>query len=156
MSVKVKGSRYCPRCKAHVLAQRNGHGVRNTAAIGGALPTAGLSLLAGKRETWRCPQCGGRVRHSSTANASRKDEWLAGVVVLILIVSIIIGSAAHSFALGLVMFIFLTVGLLVASGAPKSAPVGRQPGQYRCVKNDHLLNADRTTCPIDGSEVRQV
>ena len=35
MSVKVKGNRHCPRCNAHVLAQRNGHAVRNSAAVGG-------------------------------------------------------------------------------------------------------------------------
>jgi ribosomal protein S27AE len=104
VSVKVKG-RYCPNCGKQVLAQRNGHGVRNTAAIGGSLATLGASLLLGKREIWRCPNCGGRTQ-------------------------------PRMGALG--------------------QPTGRQPGQYRCQKNDHLLNAKHHACPIDGSPVRRI
>lgn len=50
MGVKVKGGMYCKRCDKPVMAQNTGHGVRNTAAVGGALATIGLSLLATKSE----------------------------------------------------------------------------------------------------------
>jgi hypothetical protein len=59
LGVKVKGGMYCQRCAKPVMAQKSGHGVRNTAAIGGALATGGLSLLGAKSEKWRCPLCGG-------------------------------------------------------------------------------------------------
>jgi rubrerythrin len=50
---------YCKRCEQPVMAQKTGHAVRNTAAVGGVLATAGLSLLGAKSEKWRCPVCGG-------------------------------------------------------------------------------------------------
>ncbi len=59
MGVKVKGGMYCRRCNQPVMAQKSGHGVRNTLAVGGTLATAGLSLLGAKSEKWRCPNCGG-------------------------------------------------------------------------------------------------
>lgn len=59
MGVKVKGGMYCKRCDRPVMAQKTGHGVRNTLAVGGTLATAGLSLLGAKSEKWRCPMCGG-------------------------------------------------------------------------------------------------
>lgn len=59
MGVKVKGGMYCRQCDKPVMAQRNGHGLRNTVAVGGTLATAGLSLLGAKSEKWRCPTCGG-------------------------------------------------------------------------------------------------
>ena len=60
MSVKVKGKMYCQRCEREVLAQKNGHAVRNVSALGGAPFTGGLSLLAAKSEPWRCPICGSK------------------------------------------------------------------------------------------------
>lgn len=59
MGLKVKGGMYCKRCGKPVMAQKNGHGVRNVVAVGGTLATAGLSLLGAKSEKWRCPICGG-------------------------------------------------------------------------------------------------
>jgi hypothetical protein len=59
MALKAKGGMYCKRCDKPVMAQKNGHGVRNTIAVGGTLATAGLSLLGAKSEKWRCPVCGG-------------------------------------------------------------------------------------------------
>jgi rubrerythrin len=59
MGVKVKGGMYCRQCDKPVMAQKNGHGLRNTVAVGGTLATAGLSLLGAKSEKWRCPICGG-------------------------------------------------------------------------------------------------
>lgn len=79
MGVRVKGGMYCPRCKQPVLARKTGHGVRNTVAIGGALATAGLSLLVAKREKWRCPNCGGPVKPLTQRRPSqpprRKTQW---------------------------------------------------------------------------------
>jgi hypothetical protein len=66
MSVKVKGGMYCKRCQQPVLAQKTGHAVRNTAALGGILATGGLSLFAAKSEKWRCPTCGGPAIPAST------------------------------------------------------------------------------------------
>jgi rubrerythrin len=59
VAIKVKGGMYCKRCDKPVMAQKTGHGVRNTLAVGGTLATAGLSLLGAKSEKWRCPTCGG-------------------------------------------------------------------------------------------------
>jgi DNA-directed RNA polymerase subunit RPC12/RpoP len=80
MGVQVKGGMYCPRCKQPVLAQKTGHGVRNTVAIGGTLATAGLSLLVAKREKWRCPNCGSPVEpHGPGRRLSqprrRETQW---------------------------------------------------------------------------------
>jgi len=33
---------------------------------------------------------------------------------------------------------------------------GRDRAEYRCVKNQHLLDKGRTVCPIDGSAVRRI
>jgi predicted RNA-binding Zn-ribbon protein involved in translation (DUF1610 family) len=71
VGVKVKGGMYCPNCKQPVLAQKTGHGVRNTAAVGAALTTAGLSLLGTKVEKWRCPACGGPAKPITQARPSR-------------------------------------------------------------------------------------
>ena len=90
MGVKVKGGMYCRRCDKPVMAQKSGHGVRNTVAVGGALATAGLSLLGAKSEKWRCPTCGGpcvpesqvRTNQAITkaleARARRKQAMKAG------------------------------------------------------------------------------
>lgn len=91
MGVKVKGGMYCKRCGKPVMAQKTGHGVRNTVAVGGALATVGLSLLGAKSEKWRCPVCGGpcvpesQVRTSaaissflSTREQRRKARQTAG------------------------------------------------------------------------------
>jgi hypothetical protein len=59
MGIKVRGNMYCRQCAMPVMAQKNGHAVRNTIAVGGTLATAGLSLLGAKSEKWRCPVCGG-------------------------------------------------------------------------------------------------
>jgi hypothetical protein len=79
MGVRVKGSVYCTRCKQPVLAQKTGHGVRNTIAIGGVLNTLGLSLLVAKKEKWRCSNCGGSVKPLGRAQRSRprrsKTQW---------------------------------------------------------------------------------
>jgi hypothetical protein len=99
LGVKVKGGMYCQRCKQPVMAQKNGHGVRNTVAVGGALATVGLSLLGAKSEKWRCPLCGGPAKPITQARPSR--------------------------------------------------PRGK--AQWRCAKNDHLLDRKTITCPIDGS-----
>ncbi len=56
MGVRVKGDMYCPRCKQPVLAQRTGHGVRNTIAIGGVLSSLGLSLVVATVNTVSTPQ----------------------------------------------------------------------------------------------------
>jgi hypothetical protein len=79
MGVRVKGGMYCPRCKQPVLAQKTGHRVRNTIAIGGVLNTLGLSLLAAKSEKWRCPNCGGPVKPLGRVRRSQprrpKTQW---------------------------------------------------------------------------------
>jgi hypothetical protein len=59
LGLKIKGGMYCRRCGKPVMAQKNGHGVRNVVAVGGTLATAGLSLFGAKSEKWRCPMCGG-------------------------------------------------------------------------------------------------
>jgi hypothetical protein len=71
MGVKVKGGMYCRKCDKPVMAQKTGHGVRNTAAVGGALATAGFSLLAAKRERWCCPMCGGPCVPISQVHANQ-------------------------------------------------------------------------------------
>jgi len=79
MGVKVKGDMYCKRCNKPVMAQKSGHGVRNTVAVGGALATAGLSLLGARPEKWRCPVCGGPATAIAQARPSRprgrKTQW---------------------------------------------------------------------------------
>jgi hypothetical protein len=65
VGVKVKGGMYCP-----VMAQKTGHGVRNTAAVGGIFATGGLSLLGSKVEKWRCPICGGPTIPQATMRAN--------------------------------------------------------------------------------------
>lgn len=70
MGVKVKGGMYCKRCERPVMAQKSGHAVRNTAAVGGILATAGLSLLGAKTEKWRCPICGGPCIPEATMRAN--------------------------------------------------------------------------------------
>jgi hypothetical protein len=76
VGIKVKGNMYCERCKQPVMAQRSGHGVRNTAAIGGALATAGLSLWAHKSEKWCCPVCGGPAVDMRTKDVPTIGEAL--------------------------------------------------------------------------------
>jgi hypothetical protein len=79
LGVKLKGGMYCRQCGKPVMAQKTGHGVRNTVAIGGALATAGLSLLGAKSEKWRCPICGGPATPIAQARParprSRKTQW---------------------------------------------------------------------------------
>jgi predicted RNA-binding Zn-ribbon protein involved in translation (DUF1610 family) len=58
MSVKVDG-RWCAHCNRVVMAQKNGHAVRNTVAVLMTPGTLGLSLAGSKRGKWLCPQCGG-------------------------------------------------------------------------------------------------
>lgn len=60
MGQKVKGGMWCPQHGA-VLAVKNTHAVRNTAGVGGALATGGLSLLLTKTERYVCPHCRGPV-----------------------------------------------------------------------------------------------
>jgi hypothetical protein len=80
MGIRVKGGMYCQRCDKPVMAQKTGHGVRNTAAVGGALATLGLSLLATKGEKWCCPECGGpcvpmRQVQAPRALGGRGKKW---------------------------------------------------------------------------------
>jgi hypothetical protein len=74
LGVKVKGGMYCRRCNRPVMAQKSGHGVRNTLAVGGTLATAGLSLLGAKSEKWRCPNCGGPCVPESQIRQSEPSE----------------------------------------------------------------------------------
>jgi integrase len=39
MALKAKGGMHCKRCGKPVMAQKNGHGVRNAIAVGGSLHT---------------------------------------------------------------------------------------------------------------------
>lgn len=76
MATKIKGNMYCNNCKCRVAAVRNGHGLRNGFAFGGALATAGVSLLAHKAEKWLCPHCGGPAVHAALAGRPTPGERL--------------------------------------------------------------------------------
>lgn len=77
MGVKVKGGMYCQRCDKPVMAQKSGHGVRNTLSVGGVLATGGLSLLGTKSEKWCCPFCGGPVIKEKFKGTPTISEALA-------------------------------------------------------------------------------
>ncbi len=93
---------YCRKCKRPVPGIRNGHAVRNTAGVLGAVPTLGLSLLATKSEGWHCPNCGGRA---TKAGQSLKMEWVSALVAFQFMMGIAIGAAMHSFVGFLVVLI---------------------------------------------------
>ncbi len=127
MGIKVKGGMYCRRCNRPVMAQKSGHGVRNTLAVGGTLATAGLSLLGAKSEKWRCPNCGGPCVPESQM---RQSEAIGRFLER---------RAARKKAVR---------GSNSTAAARKKA--GRKV-QWPCEKNGHLLDRKTMTCPIDGS-----
>ncbi|MEA2201878.1 MAG: Ribosomal protein C-terminal domain [Solirubrobacteraceae bacterium] len=61
---------WCPTCKRRVAGRKNGHALRNTGGLLGAVPTLGLSLLATKSEQWHCPHCGGRAQYGGARKAA--------------------------------------------------------------------------------------
>jgi hypothetical protein len=143
---------YCPACQSPIAAVKNGHAVRNTL---GAATTAGLAL---KSERWRCPNCGGlaysaRTGPKTTAEAQRGEAGVA----LGMAAGVIVGIAAQSVVVGVIALLLLGIAG-GAWGQMKGATSGegRPAGQWRCEKNDHLLSAKFSTCPIDKSPVRQI
>src|SRR5258708_36164286 len=158
MGVRVKGGRSSPACRKPVAAVRTGHAVRNAV---GAAATMGLSL---KSERWLCPDCGGHAYNAKTGPkttaAARKQETAAAVVTALLFVAIIAGVAAHTFIVFLAVVIVgraLLWGVIAKPfAASAGAGEGRRTGQWRCEKNDHLLNDSYERCPIDQSPVRRI
>ncbi len=67
MAVREKGGMWCDACAKPVTARKTGRRVRNTASIGGAIPTGGLSLLFARSDQWHCSVCGGPVRRAPAA-----------------------------------------------------------------------------------------
>lgn len=55
--MKMKGGMYCPACERPVMAVKNTHRLRNTAAI----VTAPVGFPFAKVEGYICPNCGGPV-----------------------------------------------------------------------------------------------
>lgn len=158
MAVREKGGMYCAQCKRPIPGVRNGHAVRNTGSVVGAVPTLGLSLLAAKSERWHCPYCGGPAKPAHMANASKRSEGEALLWGLVAFGgAIAIGIVATSVLVGFIAFwlLFFACAVLMAQNS-SSTPTGRHAGQYRCEKNDHLLNSSYEVCPIDGSLVEQI
>lgn len=76
MAIRERGGMWCPSCKKPVAARKNGHAVRNTGGILGAVPTLGLSLVATKSERWHCPICGGPVKYGGRGRVPRSEDEL--------------------------------------------------------------------------------
>jgi len=74
MGAKSKQGMWCDYCQVPVAGEKATRRARNTAAVVGALPTAGLSLLATKTEGYHCPNCGQPVRRATKQEVAFKAE----------------------------------------------------------------------------------
>jgi len=102
MSIKVKGGMYCPSCGTRVIAQRNGHAVRNTVR---AAVTFGLSR---KSEPWRCPDCGGPTKPTGTENTTLSQDILSALAVAAWVsIPLLIAGLTGSGMAALVTFVVL-------------------------------------------------
>jgi len=57
---------WCPRCQCHILAVKNTHPARNTAAVLAMPLTGGLSLAGAGVSDWNCPSCGAPARKATS------------------------------------------------------------------------------------------
>lgn len=139
MGQKTKGGMWCPACDTPVMGVKNMHRVRNTASVGLAPATAGLSLLGSKAEGYVCPTCGGRTRRkkwddgrSVTAEEKAKHHRHARLAWGIVLTLIAVIDAAAGTPEGLVLLVpgipLLLSGLRHRTKPGSSVPGSRFPG----------------------------